>query len=78
MKNWIFLAFGKILVLVVVFFSIKIQIKKELENWIFFSFWQDLGFGACFFSIKILIKKLENCIFLAFGKILVLVVAFSN
>ena len=53
----------------------KLYSEKLIGKFDFSRFWQDLGFGACFFSIKILIKKkqLENWIFRAFGKILVLV-----
>ncbi len=70
----IFSAVGKILVLANAFFYSNS--KKRIENW-FFNLWQDLGFGECFFSIQILIeKRLGKLIFSAFGKILVLAVAF--
>ena len=44
----------------------------------FRSFWQYLGFGGCFFSLNFDYKVIEKLIFLAFGNILVLVVACFN
>ena len=56
-------------------FFIQILIAKVLKI-DFFSFWQDLGFGECFFYSNSNLKRIENLIFSAFGKILVLVNAF--
>ena len=56
-------------------FSIQILIEKVLKNR-FSIFWQDLGFGCCFFYSNSNSKSIEILIFLAFGKILVLDVAF--
>ena len=53
-----FIASGRILVLVAAFFSVKILIGKVLKN-DFYSFRQDLGFGGYFFSFKIK-EELEN------------------
>ena len=51
MENWNFLAFGKILVLVVAFL-IKILIKKSLENWIFLAFGKILVLVVAFSQLK--------------------------
>ena len=38
----------------------------------FSSCWQDLGFAGCFFFLNFNSKSIEKLLFLAFGKILVL------
>ena len=43
-----------------------------MENFDFSSCWQDLGFAGCFFFLNFNSKSIEKLIFLAFGKILVL------
>ena len=74
LKNRFFLAFGKLLVLNV--FSIRILIQKVLKI-VFLNLLPRSWFWMLLFSNQILIQKvLKKLIFLAFGKILVLDVAF--
>ena len=52
-------------------FLIKSQFKNVWKN-DFSSCWQDLGFAGCFFFLNFNSKSIEKLMFLAFGKILVL------
>ena len=57
-------------------FLIQILINKKYWKIDFCSFWQDLGFGESFFYSNSNQKSIEQLIFPAFGKILVLGNAF--
>ena len=60
MEKLIFLAVGKILVLLVVFFFLNFN-SKSIEKMDFSSIWQDLGFAfACLFLLNSFCESLRN------------------